>query len=208
MKITCLRPVILVLLIALAGCETLAPRVEGEDREAFDARRSELLGMPGWGLEGRVAIRAGDEGQSANLAWNQEGEFFDIRLHGPFGAGNTHIIGTADELLLETSDGEQLHTRSPEADLYWRLGWTLPLDRMPYWILGLPGPGSLDRLEVDGAGRLQSLRQGSWQLDIPQYLERDDGRIMPRKLTLERDDVRIRLVIDEWQLPPQAVDEE
>lgn len=206
MKITCLRPALVVLLMVLAGCETLAPRVAGEDREAFAERRDELLGMQHWGLEGRVAIRAGDEGQSATLIWSQEGEFFDIRLHGPFGAGNTHIIGTADELLLETSDGEQLHTRAPEADLYWRLGWTLPLDRMPYWILGLPGPGRLDRLEVDGAGRLQSLRQGAWQLDIPQYLERDDGRVMPRKLTLERDDVRIRLIIDEWQLPPQLVD--
>ena len=188
-------------LFVLAGCETLAPRVAGEDTAAWDARRERLLEMHEWSLEGRIAIRTADDGQSANLSWEQEGDHFEAQLFGPFGAGNTRIIGTAEELLLQTADGDELHTRNPERDLYWELGWTVPLEQMPYWVRGLPGPGRAEKVVVDGAGRLQSLRQGQWSLEIPQYVEREGGEIMPRKVTLQRENVRIRLIIDHWKLP-------
>lgn len=189
------------ILLVLAGCETLAPRVAGEDTAAWDARRERLQAMEKWSLEGRIAIRTADDGQSANLSWEQEGDHFQAQLFGPFGAGNTRIIGTAEELLLQTADGDELYTRNPERDLYWELGWTVPLEQMPYWVRGLPGPGKAENVEIDGAGRLQSLRQGQWTLEIPQYIESEGGEIMPRKVTLQRKDVRIRLIIDEWNLP-------
>lgn len=187
--------------LALAGCETLAPRVAGEDPAAWEARRATLEAMDKWSLEGRLAVKANDEGQSANVSWKQEGEFLEARFFGPFGAGNTRIVGNADELLIETSDGERMHTTTPERDLYRELGWTVPLDRMPYWVRGIPGPGLVEDLKIDGAGRLQSVKQGTWTLEIPQYVQREDGRVMPRRITLNRRDVRIRLIIDDWKLP-------
>lgn len=192
------------LAFTLAACETLAPRVAGEDAEAWEARRARLLAMEDWSLEGRIAIRTAEDGQSANIIWEQQGDYFDGQLFGPFGAGNTRIVGSAEELVLKTSDGGELYTRNPERDLYWELGWTVPLEQMPYWVRGLPGPGKARDIEIDGAGRLQSLRQGAWELEISQYVERDGGEIMPRKLTLQRDELRIRLVIDEWVLPGEG----
>lgn len=189
------------LLLALAGCETLAPRVAGENLPAWEQRQQEMAELTRWGLEGRLAIKVGDDGHSANIIWKQDGEVLDARFFGPFGAGNTRILGNADALLLETSDGASRFSSEPERDLYWELGWTVPLRQMPFWVKGVPGPGLVEDLEIDGAGRLQSLRQGEWSLAIPQYRQREDGRVMPRKITLEREDVRIRLIVDEWKLP-------
>ena len=66
-----------------------------------------------------------------------------------------------------------------------------PVDRMAYWVLGLPGPGGEQLLEVDAAGRLLQLQQGGWQVDYIDYRVLDDGRAMPRKIEMRRDGVRI-----------------
>lgn len=196
--------VILTCLLFAAGCETLAPRVEGPaDPAAWQARRAWLETLAAWQLEGRVAIAAGDEGWTASLGWQQDGERLDVSFSGPLGVGSARIAGTPERLEVHTTDGEHFMTGDPERDLYLHLGWTAPLDRMPYWVLGLPGPGSDYQLEVDAAGRPVQLVQGEWTVDYIDYLLLDGlppERALPRKIEMRRQDVRIRLVVGEWTL--------
>lgn len=188
-------------LLILAGCETLAPKVEGPaDLQAWEARRAWLQGIENWQLDGRVAIAAYGEGWNASVEWQQDGEHLKARFSGPLGVGSARIHGTPELLTVQTSDGEQFITGDPENDLYWHLGWTAPLDRMPYWVIGMPGPGSTPVIEVDGAGRLQSLQQGGWQVTYTDYLLLGDGSAMPRRIQMEREGVRIRLVVSKWQI--------
>lgn len=189
-------------LLFLAGCETLAPRVDGPaDWQAWEARRDRLSDLDHWRLEGRVAIAVADEGWNANLHWTQAGEQLDVGFSGPLGVGSARVSGTVDRLEVRTSDGERFVTDDPETDLYWQLGWTVPLDRMRHWVLGLPAPDAGAQLEVDGAGRLAGLAQGNWTVEYREYLVTDSGRVLPRKIEMRRDDIRIRLVVGEWRLP-------
>ncbi|HEX7046636.1 MAG TPA: lipoprotein insertase outer membrane protein LolB [Gammaproteobacteria bacterium] len=188
-------------LLALAGCETLAPRVDGPaDLQAWEVRRADLQGLENWRLEGRVAIAVDDDGWNANLDWIQSGEHLEVNFSGPLGVGSARIAGTPERLEVHTTDGEHFITDDPETDLYWRLGWTAPLERMRYWVLGLPGPGGNPVLEIDGAGRLMQLSQGTWTVEYADYLVTDTGRVLPRKIEMRREGVRIRLVAGEWSV--------
>lgn len=190
------------LLFLLAGCETLAPRVEGPANiAAWEARQQSLRALDNWQLEGRVAIAAYGDGWNANIDWVQLGAHLDVNFSGPLGVGSARVAGTPELLEVHTTEGEHFVTSDPETDLYWQLGWTAPLDRMPWWILGLPGPGAEPELQVDGAGRLVQLQQGGWTVDYIDYLLLDSGRAMPRKIEMRRGEVRIRLVVGEWLLP-------
>lgn len=199
----CLLPAALLL---LAGCETLAPRVDGPaDLQAWEARRDWLQELDRWRLEGRVAIAMQDDGWNANLDWTQAGEHLEVNFSGPLGVGSARVAGTPAQLEVHTADGEHFVTTDPEIDLYWQLGWTAPLDRMRYWVLGLPGPaGDSPALQIDAAGRLAQLTQGAWTVEYIDYLVTDSGRVLPRKIEMRREGVRIRLVVSDWVLPSKA----
>lgn len=195
------KMLLLGLVILVAGCETLAPRVQGPaDLDAWEERRDWLQSLRRWKLEGRVAIAAYDDGWNASVDWTQRDDHLDVKFSGPLGVGSARIDGTPELLTVQTSDGQQFVTRDPETDLYWQLGWTAPLDRMPYWVLGLPGPGAQPVIEVDGGGRPERMQQGGWTITYVDYLLLDGGEALPRKVEMERAGVRIRLIVSKWDL--------
>ena len=77
------------------------------------------------------------------------------------------------------------------------LGYALPLAGLPDWVLGRPEPGvaAVTRYDCD---RLAELRQRGWLID---YSGGDEQP--PKRVRLARGDLDIRLVIDEWRLPPR-----
>ncbi len=46
--------------------------------------------------------------------------------------------------------------------------------------------------------RLSSLTQAGWQVDYTGYAG-TDGQALPVRLTLRREAVRVRMLVDEWQ---------
>lgn len=200
-----MRLACLLALILLTGCQTVLTRAAGPgNAEAWNERREWLASLDQWTLEGRAAIAAYDEGWNANVFWQQQNEKMDVRFSGPLGMGSAAISGTPQVLTVETAEGETFTTTDPETDLYWHLGWTAPLDRMRYWVLGLPGPGPVLKQELDGAGRLIRLQQGGWTVDYADFLALPGGKSLPRKLEMRRDGVRIRLVVSGWELSEPA----
>ena len=78
-------------------------------------------------------------------------------------------------------------------------GLQVPVTGLRYWILGLPAPGAERSRVLDGQGRLLSLEQNSWSMDYRGYTD-VDGLSLPRKLFLRRDDLRVRLVVEQWRI--------
>lgn len=196
-------PAIAILL--LAACQTAPPRQAGPANNAvWQQRQARLNTLGEWRVVGRVGARAGDNGGSGSLIWWQQGEHFELRFSGPFGAGATRISGQDGTLTVDTGDDRgPVVFYDPETDLTRYFGWPMPVYDMRYWMLGLPAPGKTTSARVDAQGRLRELEQGGWRVEYQDY--NVVGSIaLPRRLVAERGDVRIKLLVERWYLGAAA----
>ena len=186
-----------VALAALAGCRTLPPAPT--PGASWEMRRPQLQSLTHFQLRGRVAVAAGGEGFNANLHWTQEGARSEVTLEGPLGVGGAQLTATGDELTVITSRGERVESAAAHAELAARLGFDPPLSSLRYWVLGVPDPTQPASESLDPAQqRLSGLTQGGWHVEYQSY-ESAGGEALPARLTLQRDEVRVRLLVDEWQ---------
>jgi outer membrane lipoprotein LolB len=183
------------LAVAFAGCPTMPQRPEPQ---SWDARRTELQSRDSFALAGRVAVAAGREGFNARLRWQQSGATSELALEGPLGAGGVRILSDGSQLEVHTSRGEALDAEAARAELERRIGFEPPLASLRYWVLGVPDPASPAVEVLDAEARLASLEQSGWRIAYDEYAV-VEGRWLPRRLTLQNGDVRVRLLVDNWR---------
>jgi outer membrane lipoprotein LolB len=182
----------------LAACRT-AP-VPSPTGAGWEVRRPELQARNHFELKGRVAVAAGNEGFNANLHWTQDGERSFVTLEGPLGVGGAQVTASGPQLSLVTSRGEHVDSDAAHAALEARLGFDPPLSSLRYWVLGVPDPGSPFTEALDAQSqRLSGLTQSGWRIDYTAYAA-VGAQSLPSRLTLQRDAVRVRLLVDDWQL--------
>jgi outer membrane biogenesis lipoprotein LolB len=67
----------------------------------------------------------------------------------------------------------------------------LPLDNLAWWIRGRSAPGQEMATSADG-----SLLQQGWQIH---FQAGDQGSAVPKRVDLVRENLKIKLVTDQWQ---------
>jgi outer membrane lipoprotein LolB len=167
------------------------------DQQAWGERQGALAPLDQWDLEGKVAISAGRDAYSGSLSWAQDGAALDFQFKGPFGIGGLRIWGGADALTVKTHKGETFTVTDPERDFGERLGWSLPIRSMRYWMAGIPAPGAAFEAEVDRQGRPTRLVQQGWTVTYAEY-QKVGALELPKRLEIERDTVRIKVVAERW----------
>ncbi len=106
--------------------------------------------------------------------------------------------GAALEIV--TPHGERISDQAAHAELSARLGFDVPIASLRYWVLGVPDPAQPAEERLDAAQqRLASLVQDGWQIDYNEYTSAA-GEIVPARITLQREAVRVRLLVEDWQL--------
>ena len=185
------------LLAVLAGCRTLPPAPPAG--ESWELRRPQLQSLEHFALRGRVAVAAGGEGFNASLRWTQEGNRSQVTLGGPLGVGGAQLTASGDDLTVITARGERIESEAAHAELAARLGFDPPLSSLRYWVLGVPNPGQPASESLDPAQqRLAALTQAGWHVEYQSYTSAN-GEALPARMTLQRDAVRVRLLVDDWQ---------
>lgn len=185
------------LLAVLAGCRTLPPAPPAG--ESWELRRPQLQSLEHFALRGRVAVAAGGEGFNAGLRWTQEGDRSQVTLEGPLGVGGAQLTASGDDLTVITARGERIESEAAHAELAARLGFDPPLSSLRYWVLGVPNPGQPASESLDPAQqRLAALTQAGWHVEYQSYTSAN-GEALPARMTLQRDAVRVRLLVDDWQ---------
>jgi outer membrane lipoprotein LolB len=94
-------------------------------------------------------------------------------------------------------NGQRLKLADAERDLERLYGWTIPVESLKYWALGIPDPGTVADVAVDNDGRLASVRQRGWVVTVDRYRQYA-GDWMPARITAESASTRVRLVVDDW----------
>ena len=185
-------------LLALAGCATQAP-VDDGGRQAgqWERQQADVEAFDTWTLVGKAGLRTPQENTSANLDWNQHPHYFRMLISGPFGGGRSVLEGREGRFSLTTSDG-RFEAETPEALMEDQLGWALPVRAMPDWVRGLPGSHASYQLETDELGFPNHLQQDGWEIDYRDW-EQVEGVWLPRRLVMNYGDLRITLVVNQWQ---------
>ncbi len=189
------RGIMAALPLALAACQGIPTGTPGETPE-FVAHAQQMQSIHGWEVEGRIGFRYEGDGGTGAMSWRQDFEQIWFSFRGPLGAGSFRVTGTPPDLLLETGDGETLMLTDPDTELRARFGWSAPFESLRYWMVGVPSPNAASSVSVDADGLLRELRQDGWVVTYDRY--HDAAPPLPRKLTIVRDGVRIRVIVDRW----------
>lgn len=177
----------------LAACASTRPPLGTP--QAWDGRVAELQRASVWDLSARAAVAIGTQGWQASMNWRQRDQTSEVHLAGPLGVGASVLRLSPAGLSLE---GAPRGTDALE-ELKNRLGFDPPLHDMRYWLLGVPAPGEPFELVRDAKDRAHQLQQAGWTIDIDRYLP-DGGDLLPGHLTLTHEDIRVRIVVDRWNL--------
>lgn len=174
--------------LLLAGCATLEqrPAPAGPVGDAFQ-------------LLGRVAVKYGSEAASGKISWQHDAASDDLLISTPLGQGLARIVRSDAMVSLTTSDQKVYQASDVEALTGQVLGWRLPLAGLPDWVRGRASAGVPAQTRLDSAQRLAELRQSGW---LVEFLDYDAAKGLPVRLRLSREDMEIRLVIDEWRDAP------
>lgn len=150
-----------------------------------------------WSLQGRIAVKAGENNLSGQLQWQHRSTQDELLLLSPLGQGVARIVSNVNGVLLEMPN--QAPRRAPDAESLTReaLGASLPLAGLSYWVQVQPRPSRPFEQRLDDAGRIAQIRQDGWVIDYLQYM--NEPANLPRKLNIARDGLEMRLVIDEWK---------
>ena len=186
---------LLIAALQLGGCSYLMKPVDDADA-TWESRHPVLEQIEQFTIKARVSS-GGVFGMSGSLVWHQRPDAFDMTVSGPFGVGAVRLDGHAQEVTVRTRK-ETYVTPDPERYLHDNLGWTFPVEGLPYWVRGLPSPYSDAEISIDEFGRLLTVEQDNWSLEFTEY-QQAFGLELPRKFIAINPEVKIKVVIDEWR---------
>jgi outer membrane lipoprotein LolB len=185
----------LLLVFGVAGCALKPLPAESN----WQARQQLLSSLDSWDLSGRISVRTPDEAANGSLSWVQDGNRLQMGFRGPLGVGGFRLSGDDSQLLFEDSKGRQAVLDDPQSALAVELGWEIPLTSLGYWVRALPDPTMQAEQFFEPSGRLGRLQQDGWSVSYEKYAQNGPAA-MPGRVTVERNGVRIRLVVDSWNL--------
>jgi len=189
----------ILLLLGTVAC-TPPPKPSLTPAQSWPQRQVRLQSLQQWHITGRLAVSAEEEGWQASLDWQQNQQHYLLRILAPLGMGGVHLKGGADGVTLTFDSGQPpLHAARAEDLLQAMFGWSIPVDQLRYWLVGMPAPDTQASIQLDQANRLLEMQVDNWQVSYQRY-GTYKGYQLPEKLTLKRPGYRLRLVIQEWQI--------
>ena len=173
-------------LLLLAGCAT-AP---------VEVQRPAQADAP-FAFNGRVAVKQGEQRDSAQVRWVHRAAEDEILLLAPLGQTVARIHSDGHEVSLDAS-GKHYTAQSIESLMQQVLGWHLPISGLRYWVTALPAPEGDFQVERDANGQLQMLHQQGWEVSYSRYAALTSDAL-PLRMKLQRDGMQVLLIIDEWE---------
>lgn len=190
----------LVLLILLSGCAHRPP----QPIDDWSRHQTQVQKISQWQLTGKLGVRVPGDNGSANLRWQHIARDYMLDLSGPFGQGRMLINGSPKRVTLQQPGSAPLIADSAEALIYQTTGWTLPVAQLAYWVRGVPAPHQpIARMDHDESGLLAHLEQAGWHIHYQNYTTIPAKAApvqLPGRVIAEYGDIRLTLIIRQWQL--------
>jgi outer membrane lipoprotein LolB len=146
-----------------------------------------------WAFEGRLALTGQSDSWSANISWEHSPEAEKIKLSGPLGQGTVVISLAGNVVTIDRGGGDVQSSTQSEVFINQQLGMFVPVRSLRYWVVGLPEPSLSYKDTIVG------FNQAGWLSEYKQMQSVNDGA-MPRKMTVMNNQVKLKLIIDQWVL--------
>ena len=184
----------------LNACSGVAVKEPVQGNEMAYQSRAEKLGEIGeWNLVGRISLDDGDEGGSGRLHWDVKTGLSELDFYGAMGRGAWHLKIGPEVAVLKEANGEERTAPDVNGLLQGKLGWSVPMDALHWWVRGLAAPGASEDMQLDPDGLLTSLDQFGWSVSFSRY-DAKTGIELPKRLKATRDNYRVKLAISRWHI--------
>lgn len=196
----------LIFIITLSGCSQFN-NSDSEDNtlltnQTWEQQQQALQQLDHWTLTGKLAIFLESDRQSANIYWQQQGDDYSIQLTTFIGTRilqvtkneqGVEIINNDDEVFTGQDANTLIKQLSPGLDL--------PIAALQQWIKGNPANASYQLNDQQQVSELVGLdaSQNLWEVDFQQY-QVFSGTVLPTKVNLKRDDIRVKIAINQWKV--------
>lgn len=175
----------------LAGCASTSP-APGASAAQVSAQS--------FALEGRIAVRYGEESLSGKFNWTHAPARDQLSLATPLGNQLAQIVRDGGGVLLTNSRQEQYRAPDVETLTEAQLGWRLPLLGLTDWVRG-QAQSQQSPATRDPQGRLTELKEAGWVIAYTY----NGADTLPQRLILgyprAEKPLEIRLVVDGWSAP-------
>lgn len=159
----------LMLALSLAGCATVSGVMP----------RPAAHEIQQFSFVGRLAVRQGETRHHVNVDWRHDKLRDEILLTTPLGQGVAELVRDAGGARLTLADKRSFAANDWSALSQRVFGFPLPLGASARWLLG-------DIAATEG-----------WRVTVIER-ETEQADALPTVIELERDDIAVRLKIDEW----------
>ena len=197
---------LLILIITLSGCSQLN-NTDTDDsniltNQSWEEHRQQLEKMDNWTLSGKLAIFLETERQTANIYWQQQGNNYNIQLTTFIGTRVLQVIKNEQGIEIINSDDEVFTGQDANA-LIQQLspGLDLPITALQQWVKGNPDNAPFQLNTTQQVSELIGIddSQNVWEVTLQDY-NVFSGIALPEKVDLTRDNIRVKIAINQWNI--------
>ena len=186
--------------ILISACSSTLVLPPADDVDAaWQYHQGQLAKLESWKMTGRIAVSNESDSWHATLQWIEQPEHYTVNIIAPLGQGGAKIQGNSKRVILRSDEGKIYQASTAEELLVRHTGWRVPLEGMRFWARGLPEPGRPNTQKLGASGHLAELKQSDWLIEFMRY-QRINNLVLPGKVFMNTDELKVKIVIDSWEI--------
>lgn len=200
MSLRRLLPTLVLICLAtglLAACAQLPGAMSGT---APPAQRLARTASNDFFLAGRLAASKGSQHYAVSITWRHTAQRDEIFVATPLGQGIAELTRDAAGARLTTAERREFAAPDWQTLSAQVFGFALPLSALPRWLTA-DVPAEALGVSYDRSGRPQRMVVDDWQVAYLDYAS-DAVDALPALIELKREDIEVRLKVDQWQVAP------
>jgi len=154
-----------------------------------------ILAIQQWQLLGRLSVRHQRESWLTRLDWKHDFLIDDLTLCTSLGGVVAKI--KRSKAGVEMLDEDGVMRPVSERELRSALGYVPPWSHLPYWVRGVASPKAPVLINKEQVLGEDVFNQDGWEIRLGKY-EEVGGVVLPGKIYLSKDGLKIKLVVDQW----------
>lgn len=151
-----------------------------------------------WQLEAKLGYRSPDKNGSGYVRWQQLGDYSEIYVSGPMGAGASTISISPDGAVLARAGQAPIATASAEALFREVLNFQVPALELRAWLQGQAGPSKASKHSYNEHQQLTQLTQAGWQLNFSRFND-TSADAKPNKIIANNPPYKLTVIVKSRQ---------